>query len=131
MQQPVDTSSIQEGLAEVSDSLAAPITALANLDWRALVNWPALAADLLQVAFILFLSLVGYRLLRVFTKRLQRESEEEDLVRKRQREQRAQTVASLLNNIGGITIGLIALLMIVGTFMPIGPLLAGVGVLGL
>ena len=130
-EQPADTTSIQGGLAEVSDSLAAPIAALANLDWQGLVNWPAMAANLLQVAFILFLSLVAYRVLRLFTKRLQRESDEEDLVRKRQREQRAQTVASLLNNIGGITIGVIALLMIVGTFMPIGPLLAGVGVLGL
>jgi len=116
----------------VQETQAADTSALQQgVDWLALVNWPSLIADLLRVGFILVLAFVAYRTLRFFTRRLQREVEEEDLLRKRQREQRAQTVASLLNNVGAITIVMLSLLMIVGTFMPIGPLLAGVGVLGL
>lgn len=101
-----------------------------RIDWGAFLN-PAVLEKLVQVAIIMVVALVAYRVLRFFTKRLQREVDEPDLVRKRQREQRAQTVASLLNNIGGITISLLTILLVLGTFIEIGPLLAGVGVLGL
>ena len=125
---PLDTASAAaETTAAATDTATAPA---AGLDWSALVG-SELIPKLGQVLFILVLSFAAYRVLRFFTKRLQREVEEEDLVRKRQREQRAQTVASLLNNVGAISISVIAGLMIIGAFMPIGPLLAGVGVLGL
>ncbi len=101
-----------------------------RIDWGAFFNGVVLE-KLIQVAIIIVVALVMYRVLRFFTKRLQREVDEPDLVRKRQREQRAQTVASLLNNIGAITISILAILMVLGTFIQIGPLLAGVGVLGL
>src|SRR5690554_2577590 len=92
---------------------------------------PPLLSDLIYIAIIIALALGTYRVLRIFTSRLQREIDEPDLVRKRLREQRAQTVASLLNNIGLVVLSVLALLMILNTFINIGPLLAGVGVFGL
>lgn len=101
------------------------------VDWATIVDWTVVVRNLGRIAIILALALLAYRVLRFFTRRLQREVEEENLVRKRQREQRSQTVASLLNNVGAITISILAVLMVLGTFVEIGPLLAGVGVLGL
>ncbi|HUG41330.1 MAG TPA: mechanosensitive ion channel family protein [Longimicrobiales bacterium] len=95
------------------------------------INWPALLSNAAEILLILLLAFGAYRVLRIFTARLQREVEEPDLVRKRLREQRAFTVASLLNNVGLVAIAGIAFLMVLGTFIEIGPLLAGVGVLGL
>jgi moderate conductance mechanosensitive channel len=92
--------------------------------------WPG-TADLVRIAVIIVLALLSARGLRVFTRRLQREVDEPDLVRKRLREQRAHTLASLLNNLGVIVISALAILMILATFIEITPLLAGVGVLGL
>ena len=50
---------------------------------------------------------------------------------KRLREQRAQTLGSLLNNVALIVIITFATLTVLGVFIDIGPLLAGVGVVGL
>ncbi|MFW5947376.1 MAG: mechanosensitive ion channel family protein, partial [Gemmatimonadota bacterium] len=116
--------------ATVADTAVAD-TAVARFDWSRLVDGPVLVGDLIQVAVVVVLALAAYRVLRFFTRRLEREVEEPDMVRKRQREQRAQTVASLLNNVGAIVISVLAILTILGTFIEIGPLLAGVGVLGL
>lgn len=126
-----DTAATPDGLAQTADSLRAQVEGLGRIDWVGLVDWPALITGLLEVGVVLLLSLGAYRVLRFFTRRLQQEVDEEDLVRKRQREQRSQTMASLLNNVGAIAISIVALLMILGTFIDIGPLLAGVGVLGL
>jgi small-conductance mechanosensitive channel len=126
-----DTAAAQSGLAQVVDSARAQVEELGRIDWAGLIDWPTLITALIEVGVVLLLALGAYRLLRFFTKRLQQEVDEEDLVRKRQREQRSQTMASLLNNVGAIAISIVALLMILGTFIDIGPLLAGVGVLGL
>jgi small-conductance mechanosensitive channel len=88
-------------------------------------------ADLIRVLVIVLLALLAIRGLKAFTRRLQRDVDDPDLVRKRLREQRAHTLASLLNNVGKIVIAGIAVLTILSTFIPIGPLLASVGVLGL
>lgn len=120
-----------QGFRQAGDSLAAQVEALRDFSFVEAINWPALLADGVRIVLIILLAFVTYRILRVFTGRLQREVDEPDLSRKRLREQRAHTVASLLNNVGMITIVVLAFLMILGTFMPIGPLLAGVGVLGL
>ena len=122
---------VADGLREARDSLAAQIDAVRDFRFLDAISWPALLADGLRIVLIALLAFVSYRILKVFTGRLQREVEEPDLVRKRLREQRAHTVASLLNNVGMVAIVVLAFLMILGTFMPIGPLLAGVGVLGL
>lgn len=126
-----DTSGFMDGVRAATDSVRAQIEAARETDWSTLINWPALVGDLLRIAFILLLAIAAYRLLKVFTRRLQREVDEPDIVRKRLREQRAQTVASLLNNVGLIVISGLTVLMLMATFIEIGPLLAGVGVLGL
>ena len=119
------------GLREGVQEIGSEIRSLGQIEWAELFDWPTVIVSLAKVAVILVLAVLAYRLLRLFTVRLQREVDEADLVRKRLREQRSQTLASLLNNIGMIAIGGIALLMVLGTFIEIGPLLAGVGVLGL
>jgi moderate conductance mechanosensitive channel len=95
-----------------------------------ILTW-SVTADLVRILVIILLAGLAFRGLRVFTARLQRDVEEQDLVRRRLREQRNLTLASLLNNIGLIVITGVATLTILGTFIPIGPLLASVGVLGL
>ncbi len=116
------------------DSLDAAQDTANGFDWGALVqavDWVELGTAVLRVLAILALALIADRVLRVFTGRLAREVDEPDPVRKRQREQRLQTTASLLNYIGRFAIAVAAILMVMGLFIPIGPLLAGAGVLGL
>ena len=126
-----DTNGIREGLQEVADTAFGRFGDFWNAEWGELFSWPALVGKLLQIALIVLVAIILYRILKFFTRRLEREIEEPDLVRKRLREQRAQTLASLLNNVGRIIIIGLSALMIIGAFVPIGPLLAGVGVLGL
>ena len=122
---------VAQGIREARDSLAAQLEAVRDFRFVDAIAWPELIADGIRIILIVLLAFGTYRILKIFTARLQREVDEPDLSRKRLREQRAHTVASLLNNVGMITIVVLAFLMILGTFMPIGPLLAGVGVLGL
>jgi moderate conductance mechanosensitive channel len=101
-----------------------------DLRWPDVFAWPVMS-EVLRVALVVVLALAAVRGIRAFTGRLQRDVDEADLVRKRLREQRSRTLASLLNNIGVIVITMIAILTILNTFIPMGPLLASVGVLGL
>jgi moderate conductance mechanosensitive channel len=101
-----------------------------GLDWRTVWASPAMA-DLLSAVIIGILALLAVRGLHVFTRRLERDVDEADLVRKRLREQRSRTLASLLNNVGVIVIVLVAILTILNNFIQIGPLLASIGILGL
>lgn len=105
--------------------------ALRSLEWAELVDWQELVADGIRIAVILLLSFLAYRVVKLATRRLQREIEDDNLVDKRRREQRLRTVASLLNSIGGAVIAALALLMVLSTFIEIGPLLATAGVAGL
>lgn len=126
-----DTSGFREGLREAADSVIAQVDAVRTFELATFIDWPHLVTNLVRIAFIILLAFASYRLLKLFTRRLQREVDEPDLVRKRLREQRSQTVASLLNNVGLMVIAGLAILMVLATFIEIGPLLAGVGVLGL
>jgi hypothetical protein len=72
--------------------------------WALSSTGPLVADLLIRIALIILLAFAAYRLLKLLTRRLQKEVDEPDLVRKRLREQRAQTVASLLNNMGLMTI---------------------------
>ena len=126
-----DTSGLREGLTEVADTLLARAERIRDFDLADMIDWPVVATNLIRIGVIILLAFLAYRVLKLFTRRLQREVDEPDLVRKRLREQRAQTVASLLNNVGLMVIAGLAFLMVLGTFIEIGPLLAGVGVLGL
>ncbi|HXV85347.1 MAG TPA: mechanosensitive ion channel family protein [Gemmatimonadales bacterium] len=84
-----------------------------------------------QVAAVLGAAYVAYRLLRLLTRRLERAVDDGDPGTLSEREQRGRTLAQLLNSVGAAAISLGAGLTILNLFMEIGPLLAGVGVVGL
>lgn len=111
-----------------ADSPAAPASLQAWVDGA---SWQAVRPGIISSAVVVVLAIAAYRLVRLLTRRLQREVREEDPLVKRLREQRAATLASLLNNVALVAITTLAALTILGTFIDIGPLLAGVGVLGL
>lgn len=85
----------------------------------------------LKALVILVLAWGGRRLLKVLTRRIERAVEDQDRSRLTEREQRARTLAQLLNSIGAVVIAVGAGLMVLNLFISIGPLLAGVGVAGL
>jgi small conductance mechanosensitive channel len=74
---------------------------------------------------------VARRLLRVLTNRLRHIADDADPTTLSAAEQRAHTLAGIAHNIGAVLIWLGAALMILDQFIAIGPLLAGVGVVGL
>ncbi len=118
------------------DTVAAAPTAAQGdgFSWDGLlaaVDWALLGSHAVRIVIILLVALVADRVLRAFTGRLEKEVDEPDPVRKRQREQRLQTTASLLAYVGRFAIAIAAVLMVLSLFVPIGPLLAGAGVLGL
>ena len=107
------------------------IEALRSINWAQLIDWPEVFADLIRIVVIAVVAFVGYRIVRIATRRLEREVDEEDLVEKRRSEQRRRTIASLLNSIAAVVIAAIATLMVLATFIEVGPLLATAGVAGL
>lgn len=110
-----------------TDSLSAP-----RIRWDEILSWEQVIQNLTRVVVILIGAFVVYRLIRLLVKRLVNyEVESGDPVVKRLREQRAQTLGALLNNVAAIVIVTFAALTILNTFIDIGPLLAGVGVVGL
>jgi moderate conductance mechanosensitive channel len=117
------------GLALVADT-ARIADALTDVGWDTWLFAPLLA-DLVRVAVIVLLTLLAIRGLGILTRRLQRDIDEQDVVRKRLREQRSKTLASLLHNIGLMALMGIATLTVLNIFIPIGPLLASIGILGL
>jgi small conductance mechanosensitive channel len=103
-----------------------------RINWNELLVPDVLARNLGRVLIILIVAFVAYRLVKLLVRRIvTHEVEAEDPVVKRLREQRAQTLGSLLQNVALVVIITLAGLTILGTFMPIGPLLAGVSVIGL
>lgn len=115
----------------VPDTTAQAIGDLA--EWvAAIFAWEVLLPKLIQIAIILFLSFLGYRAVKLLTRRLEREVQEEDPVVKRLREQRARTLGGLLNNVALIVIAAVTLLTVITTLgIDIGPALATAGVAGL
>lgn len=107
------------------------LEALRSIPWAEFVDWRELLADAVRIAVIVVLAFLAYRVVRLATGRLQRDIDEEDPFDKRRREQRLRTVASLLNSIAAALIVGLALLMMLSTFIEIGPLLATAGVAGL
>lgn len=125
----------------ISTILAQALPAVPDSVRTQLRNWREnfrLEADvvlpkLVQVAGVLLVIFLAYRLSRVVLNRIiAREVEEDDPIVKRLRQQRIHTVAGLLGNVllvVFIIIGAITTLSTLG--FPIGPILASVGVLGL
>jgi small conductance mechanosensitive channel len=101
-------------------------------DLVALLDPAVLVPAIARVVIVTAVAFVLYRLARTFIRRfISREVEEDDPVVKRLREQRMRTLGSLAQSVLAVIITIITLLTILGTFMPIGPILASVGVLGL
>jgi moderate conductance mechanosensitive channel len=106
--------------------------ARAPIDWKELLRFDQLAPDLLRSALIIIVAFVTYRLIKLLVRRIvAHEVEAEDPIVKRLREQRTQTLGSLMNNVALIVISTFAVLTILNNFVAIGPLLAGVSVVGL
>ncbi len=84
-----------------------------------------------QVIGVLVLMVVANRLLRVLTRRIERAVDDGDSTTLTERQQRGRTLAQLANSVGVVAIGLAGGLTILNVFVPIAPLLAGVGVAGL
>lgn len=105
--------------------------------WKDIFRWEDLLVNflpnLLQAAIVAALSFGGYRLVKLLTRRiLERDIVEDDPIIKRNREQRARTLASLLNNIAAVIIGVVALLTILTIMgLKIAPILATAGIAGL
>ncbi len=85
-----------------------------------------------RVLAILVMSWLAFRVLKILTGRVQRQFEDEDETEDDTAiEQRAKTMVHLMNSVGAAAIAIAAVLTILNLFIPIGPLLAGVGVVGL
>jgi len=116
-----------EGLLQVLRPLG-----FADIDWTRIFNWERIVPGFLQLVLILLVSGFGYRLVKLLTRRMEREITEDDPLVKRMREQRAKTMASLLNNVALIVIIAVAGITVLGTFgVRIEALLASVGIVGL
>jgi moderate conductance mechanosensitive channel len=102
-------------------------------DWQQLLEWEVLLPRAMKIVVVIFVAIVAYRLIRVLIGRLlQREIAEEDPLVRRLREQRAQTLASLLGNVAAITVVVVATLTILDILLDnIGPILASFGIIGL
>ncbi len=83
-----------------------------------------------EALVILVLAWLALRVARLLIRRLERRFVD-DAAPLDVDEQRAKTIAQLLMSVVTVAIFVAAALMILNLFMPIGPLLAGVGVLGL
>ena len=101
----------------------------ARFDWREALQWETL----LRIAIVLIIAMVTYRVTTILIRRLlQREIEEEDPLVRRLREQRAQTLASLLGNVALVAIVIVVALTVLDILLDnIGPILASFGIIGL
>jgi moderate conductance mechanosensitive channel len=104
-----------------------------GLDWRDALHWELILPRTLKIIVVLVIAVVAYRLVRILIERvLTREIEEEDPLVRRVREQRAQTLASLLGNVALITIVVVVALTVLDILLEnIGPILASFGIIGL
>jgi small-conductance mechanosensitive channel len=103
--------------------------AAGRFDWRDALQWETI----LKIAIVIAISLVAYRLITILIRRLlQREIAEEDPLVRRLREQRAQTLASLLDNVALVAVVIVVALTILDILLDnIAPILASFGILGL
>ena len=105
---------------------------LPRFSWNKVFNWQQLANDLIEVAIIIAVSFLFYRIVKLIVKRLVAiKIDEEDPLVRRMREQRAQTLGSLFTNVALVFVVTITLLTVLSVFINIGPLLASVSVVGL
>jgi small conductance mechanosensitive channel len=91
----------------------------------------ALTRDLVQVLFIWLFAWAGIRLISLIARRIERAVDDGDASTLSEAEQRGQTISQLLRSVGRVFFVALALLLTLNTFVNIGPILAGAGILGL
>jgi moderate conductance mechanosensitive channel len=84
-----------------------------------------------RVLGIWLLAWLAYRVVRLAARRIELAVDDGDDSVTTLRERRGQTIAQLLRSVGRVVIVAIALLLTFNTFIDIGPILAGAGILGL
>lgn len=120
----------QNPLEAVNDSVRTQLQS-----WRESLSldWSAILPKLIQIGVVLLFIFLAYRVTRMVLNRIiARDIEEDDPIVRRLRQQRIQTVTALVGNVVLVVfviIGTITTLDTVG--IPIAPILASVGVLGL
>lgn len=96
------------------------------------LHFEELPARLIEVAIIILVAFLSYQLAKAIIRRIvTRHIEEEDPLVRRLREQRVQTLGSLLTNVLLAVVVTVSALVILDVFIDIAPLLASVGVVGL
>jgi moderate conductance mechanosensitive channel len=112
---------------------AAVQTTTTGINWEDLLQWEVLLPRAMKVVLVIFIAIIAYRLVKVLIRKLlDREIEEEDPLVRRLREQRAQTLASLLGNVAAVSVFVVATLTILDIMLDnIGPILASFGIIGL
>lgn len=117
---------------QLQTEIADTVETVARSVWSGIIDWRQYVPEIVKVLVVVLFALFVYRILKFVIGRLvSRNVDEDDPIVKRLREQRAQTLASLLTNVALIVVVTVTLLTVLGTFMDIGPILASVGVLGL
>lgn len=112
-------------------TLGTPLAQLGAIADALRVDLAELVRDGLKIAGVVMVAVVAHRLLRILTTRIEKAVDDGDPSTLTEREQRGRTLAQLLNSVGAAAIIVAAGLTILNVFVPIGPLLAGVGVAGL
>jgi small conductance mechanosensitive channel len=102
-------------IRERLEAASRPVVDTARSDWRRAIGQlfrvEDLVAALLHVAFVILVAFLAYRVLKLISRRMVRkEIAEEDPLVKRQRKQRIETMAGLMNNVGAVVIVTLALL---------------------
>ena len=119
----------------IQDTLSSPDTtangALVPLLRVFDIDTSLMARKGVEALAILLLAWVALRIARVLTGRFERQFAPEPGAERDEDALRAKTLAQLLNSVITVAVVVAAVLTILNLFIPIGPLLAGVGVLGL
>lgn len=90
-----------------------------------------LIRDLLKVGVIWLLTWVGIRIVNQIARRIEKAVDDGDDSHLSEAEQRGQTISQLLRSVGKVVLVALALLLTLGVFVDIGPLIASAGILGL
>lgn len=104
-----------------------------QVEWQQILDLEVLLPRAMKIVVVIFAAIIIYRLIKVLISRLlNREIDEEDPLVRRLREQRAQTLASLLGNVAAVSVVVITALTIMDILLQnIGPILASFGIIGL
>src|SRR5688572_3405434 len=106
---------------------------LRQVNWRDALQRDVLLTNLIKISVVLLIAIIGYRILRISINRIvNRPIDEDDVLVRRLREQRARTLGSLLGSVALVAIVVIVVLTILDILLDdIGPILASFGILGL